>query len=57
MRHILKCGTCKTYTLKESCKCGGTAFAPRPAKYSPEDNYGEYRRTAKRETLREKGLL
>ena len=28
--------------------CGRTTFSPRPAKFSPEDKYGEYRRKAKR---------
>ena len=49
MRHILKCKICGKYTLKDKCACGGGAVSPKPAKYSPEDQYGEYRRKAKKE--------
>lgn len=51
MRTLLrKCGSCKLYTLKEKCPaCGGATFMPIPAKYSPDDRYGEYRRRLKRE--------
>jgi H/ACA ribonucleoprotein complex subunit 3 len=56
--HILKCPKCSTYTLSESCpKCGTTALPPIPAKYSPEDQYGKYRREAKKESLKEKGII
>ncbi|HII71573.1 TPA: RNA-protein complex protein Nop10 [Candidatus Woesearchaeota archaeon] len=56
--HILKCTKCATYTIKEVCPdCGGEAVQPLPAKYSPEDPYGKYRREAKKESLKEKGLL
>jgi H/ACA ribonucleoprotein complex subunit 3 len=55
--HILKC-KCGTYTLREKCpKCGETAVPPIPAKYSPEDQYGKYRREAKKEQLKERGLI
>ena len=50
MKHILKCIKCSEYTMKEQCKCGGKAIPPQPAKYSPEDHYGEYRRKAKLES-------
>ncbi|HJX04911.1 MAG TPA: RNA-protein complex protein Nop10 [Thermoplasmata archaeon] len=51
MRSLLrKCPSCTQYTLRETCpKCGGTTLMPIPAKYSPEDRYGEYRRRLKRE--------
>lgn len=55
--HILKCKDCGKYTLKPKCPCGGEALSPIPAKYSPEDPYGKYRREAKRDILKEKGLL
>jgi H/ACA ribonucleoprotein complex subunit 3 len=56
--HILKCKECGTYTVREKCpKCGGEAVPTIPAKYSPEDPYGKYRREAKKEMLKEKGLL
>ncbi|MBW2967068.1 RNA-protein complex protein Nop10 [Candidatus Woesearchaeota archaeon] len=55
--HILRCKECGKYTLKAKCSCGGDALQPIPAKYSPEDPYGKYRREAKREQLKEAGLL
>ncbi|MFC1753533.1 RNA-protein complex protein Nop10 [Thermoproteota archaeon] len=58
MKHILKCKECSAYTLHDKCsKCGGESVSPIPAKYSPEDPYGEYRRKAKRELLEKAGLL
>ncbi|MBU2561419.1 MAG: RNA-protein complex protein Nop10 [Nanoarchaeota archaeon] len=56
--HILKCQKCGTYTIRDKCqKCGETPVPQIPAKYSPEDQYGKYRREAKKEQLKEKGLL
>lgn len=49
MKHILKCLKCGKYTLKEKCSCGGKAVSAKPAKYSPEDKFGKYRRLAKKE--------
>jgi len=47
---LRKCPHCNEYTLMETCpKCGGATVMPMPAKYSPEDRYGEYRRRLKRE--------
>ncbi|OIO61516.1 ribosome biogenesis protein [Candidatus Woesearchaeota archaeon CG_4_10_14_0_2_um_filter_33_10] len=57
MKHILKCISCGNYTLKEKCKCGCKAVTPKPAKYTPEDKYGNYRREAKKDNLIKKGLL
>jgi len=57
MKHILKCKSCKKYTLSDKCECSGEAVTPIPPKYSPEDKYGEYRRRAKKESLEEKGLI
>jgi H/ACA ribonucleoprotein complex subunit 3 len=48
MTHILKCTTCSSYGLQEQCPCGGNRSSPKPAKYSPEDKYGKYRRAAKK---------
>lgn len=55
--HILKCKQCGKYSMHEKCSCGGECVPQLPAKYSPEDNYGKYRREAKKEMLKEKGLL
>jgi len=57
MKHILKCSKCSSYTLKETCKCGGKAATIKPPKYSPEDKYADYRRKAKRQLLEKEGLL
>jgi len=57
MKHILKCVSCSNYTLKEKCKCGNNAVTPKPAKYTPEDKYGKYRREAKKDNLTKKGFL
>lgn len=47
LMHI--CTGCKEYTLRtDACPhCGGKVQASKPAKYSPEDHYGEYRRKLK----------
>ncbi|MEA1945413.1 MAG: RNA-protein complex protein Nop10 [Euryarchaeota archaeon] len=46
---ILKCTECNRYTLKTSCPyCGAVTINPRPARYSPEDRYGAYRRRMKK---------
>lgn len=47
---LMKCASCRTYTLRATCpSCGGTTFMAMPAKYSPEDRYGVYRRRLKKE--------
>jgi H/ACA ribonucleoprotein complex subunit 3 len=43
MPEILQCTKCKEYTLKPKCSCGGKALSPKPAKWSQEDKYAEYR--------------
>jgi len=56
--HIIKCPKCNEYSLSETCaKCGEKTQSSIPAKYSPEDSYGKYRRQAKEEDLKKKGLL
>ena len=56
--HILRCPKCERYTMKDTCpKCNEKTLTTIPAKYSPEDPYGAYRREAKRETLKNKGLI
>ncbi|MBS3097814.1 RNA-protein complex protein Nop10 [Candidatus Woesearchaeota archaeon] len=58
MRHILKCKKCDIYTMEEICpKCGGIAVSPKPAKFSPDDKYGDYRRKAKFDDFRKEGLI
>ena len=48
MKKILKCFKCSVYTMKEHrTKCNEKTINPRPAKFSPLDKYGKYRRLAK----------
>ena len=45
---LRKCSSCSLYTLKEKCpKCDLPTIMPIPARYSPEDRFGKYRRAAK----------
>jgi H/ACA ribonucleoprotein complex subunit 3 len=47
---LQKCPTCGFYTLQGTCPRDGAAtIKPGPAKYSPEDPYGKYRRLAKQQ--------
>ena len=46
---ILYCTKCKEYTLKQSCSCGNATTTVKPAKFSPDDKWGKYRREFKRE--------
>jgi H/ACA ribonucleoprotein complex subunit 3 len=49
------CKACRDYTLKDVCpRCGRKAIQNTPAKFSPEDNYGEYRRRLKKLDASEK---
>lgn len=42
---MFKCKACEAYTLEETCpKCGSRTSTPMPARFSPEDHYGKYRR-------------
>ncbi len=46
----MRCPKCVGYTLRAACpKCGSSTVMAMPAKYSPEDRYGEYRRRLKSE--------
>ncbi|HDJ97458.1 MAG TPA: RNA-protein complex protein Nop10 [Thermofilum sp.] len=46
---LRKCVKCGRYTLREDkCPyCGGEVRSPHPAKFSPEDPHGKYRRKMK----------
>ncbi|MCD4703204.1 MAG: RNA-protein complex protein Nop10 [Methanosarcinaceae archaeon] len=53
MSRFRRCVQCGQYTLKDTCPdCGNRTRDPRPARYSPIDPYGKYRRISKR-----KGML
>jgi H/ACA ribonucleoprotein complex subunit 3 len=44
------CSNCQEYTLEENCPtCGQQTHTPEPARFSPQDPYGEYRRKLKKE--------
>ena len=48
--NILFCKKCEVFTLKAVCpKCKAKTVSASPAKFSPEDKYGAYRRIAKAE--------
>ncbi|HLE97148.1 MAG TPA: nucleolar RNA-binding Nop10p family protein [Candidatus Thermoplasmatota archaeon] len=48
---LLRCGACGRYSMMKACPaCGASTARPGPAKYSPEDAYGSYRRRLKRLT-------
>lgn len=52
-KEILRCSRCNIYTLKTICpNCNSKTLSPKPAKYSPEDKFGVYRRKYKKEQLR-----
>ncbi len=40
-----RCTACGRYSLERDCPaCGAPTECPLPARYSPEDRYGKYRR-------------
>ena len=42
---LRRCVGCARYTLADACPaCGGATRTPHPARYSPHDRYGKYRR-------------
>ncbi len=46
--HIRRCEKDKTYTLMSQCPaCGGVTRTAHPARFSPEDRFGEFRRRVK----------
>ena len=48
---IMKCLKCDKYTLEKFC-CGENTVGIKPAKYRVDDKYGEYRRKAKIEDVK-----
>ena len=57
MRHIFKCNNCNKYTMREACSCGSRTLVPKPLKYSPDDRMESYRRKAKLEEYKSRGLI
>jgi len=53
--YLKRCPTCGTYSLGPTCKsCGIATIPPAPARFSPEDHYGVYRRRLKKKVEGEK---
>jgi H/ACA ribonucleoprotein complex subunit 3 len=47
---LSRCPVCGDYTLENACSsCGGNTERAGPARYSPEDRYGSYRRALKKQ--------
>lgn len=42
-RQILYCTNCQKYLLEETCECGTKTISTKPAKFSLNDKYSEYR--------------
>ena len=58
MKKILFCGNCSKYTMKQECTvCSSKTVEARPPKFSLDDKYASYRRLAKEEERKEKGLI
>ncbi|UCE73344.1 MAG: RNA-protein complex protein Nop10 [Methanomassiliicoccales archaeon] len=54
MRTLLrKCEECGRYTLKDKCSCGNMTIVPQPARFSPQDRFGKYRRILKNQKAKE----
>ncbi|HWR28132.1 MAG TPA: RNA-protein complex protein Nop10 [Candidatus Thermoplasmatota archaeon] len=57
MSEILYCNQCQRYTIHPVCRvCKGKTVLNKPARFSPQDHYGKYRRALKkrnREELRQ----
>lgn len=49
MSEILYCPKCEEYTLEKLCKkCKTKTISKKPARFSPQDPYGKYRRELKK---------
>ena len=53
---IRRCPACGRYSVKDRCEdCGHDTVTAHPAKYSPDDRYGKYRRISVQEEYGENG--
>ncbi|MEF8879575.1 MAG: nucleolar RNA-binding Nop10p family protein [Candidatus Thermoplasmatota archaeon] len=49
MVELFYCSNCEKYTLNKVCKkCERQTIKKKPPRYSPQDQYGEYRRKLKK---------
>jgi H/ACA ribonucleoprotein complex subunit 3 len=46
-KNIFHCFKCDKFTFLEVCSCSEKTYTTKPAKFSPEDKWGKYRRIAK----------
>ena len=51
MKEILYCSKCDKFTLKETCTKNHKTASTKPARFSPQDKYGKYRRMAKNPSI------
>ena len=53
---LRKCLGCGRYSTEDRCAdCGNATVTAHPAKFSPDDRYGKYRRIAIKEQYGENG--
>lgn len=53
---LRKCPKCGAYSTKDKCQsCDVNTITAHPAKFSPDDRYGEYRRKSIKEEYGENG--
>ncbi|PNX46505.1 MAG: ribosome biogenesis protein [Thermoplasmata archaeon M11B2D] len=53
MSEILYCMSCQRYTLHQICRsCKEKTISKKPARFSPQDHYGKYRRALKKREIR-----
>lgn len=55
-KEILKCTICNSYTMQIT-HCNQKTVTIKPAKYSPEDKYGSYRRKYLKERIKKRGSI
>ncbi|MCK5458363.1 MAG: RNA-protein complex protein Nop10 [Thermoplasmatales archaeon] len=55
MSQILYCTKCNNYTFDKICsKCKENTIVKKPARFSPQDHYGKYRRKLKKKNREER---
>ncbi|MEF8848378.1 MAG: RNA-protein complex protein Nop10 [Candidatus Thermoplasmatota archaeon] len=53
MNHIRFCKQCGEYSMDDICSnCKGKTISKKPPRYSPQDNYGKYRRKLKKQNIK-----
>jgi len=57
MKHLYKCASCGKYTMKEICACGNKTMLSKGIKYTPGDKFASYKRQAKMEEYKIRGVI